>query len=150
MRDMDVGLIPVVDSEESRRLRGVITDRDIAIRAVAEGKDGKAKVSDCMTDQVSSVNKNDAVRQVLSLMEREQIRRVPVTDREGRLVGIIAQADLATEYAETSHRRLHKVQNTIERISEPGASQGGGSGRSRSGAGNRMAAGSREREEGGR
>jgi CBS domain-containing protein len=149
MRDMDVGIIPVVDSEENRRLRGVITDRDIAVRAVAEGKDGKAKVSDCMTSEVETVNKNDPVDQVLQLMQREQVRRVPVTDREGRLVGIIAQADLATEYAETSHRRLHSVQDTIERISEPGQGSGRSGNRERSG-GNRMAAGSRQqREQGG-
>jgi len=119
MKEMDVGIIPVVDSQENRKLRGVITDRDIAIRAVAEGKDGKAKVSECMTSNVQTVNKNDPVGQVLQLMQRDQIRRVPVTDREGRLVGIIAQADLALEYSETSHRRQHKVHDTIERISEP-------------------------------
>jgi CBS domain-containing protein len=141
MRDMDVGIIPVVEAEDNRRLRGVITDRDIAIRAIAEGKDGKAKVAECMTEEVESVNKNDPIETVLQIMKREQVRRVPVTDREGRLVGIIAQADLALEYSETSHRRLHKVQDTIERISEPsGKSQRGG----RQGA-DRMAAGSRQR-----
>lgn len=149
MRDMDVGIIPVVDSQESRRLRGVITDRDIAIRAVAEGKDGKAKVSECMTSDVETVNKNDRVESVLQIMQREQVRRVPVTDREGRLVGIIAQADLALDYSDLSHRKEHKVHDTIERISEP--SQGGGrsSGRNRSAGGNRMAAGGREKEKGG-
>jgi CBS domain-containing protein len=141
MKESDVGIIPVVAAEDNRRLKGVITDRDIAIRAVAQGKDGKTKVSECMTEDVETVNKNDPVRQVLELMQREQVRRVPVTDREGRLVGIIAQADLAIEYAETSHRRLHKVQDTIERISQPG-------GTDRSSNSKRMAAGSRQRSEG--
>jgi CBS domain-containing protein len=141
MKELDVGIIPVVAGEDNRRLKGVITDRDIAIRAVAQGKDGKTKVSECMTDDVETVNKNDPVRQVLELMQREQVRRVPVTDREGRLVGIIAQADLAVEYAETSHRRLHKVQDTIERISQPTRTD-------RSSNAKRMAAGNRERGEG--
>ena len=118
MRDLDVGIIPVVDATDSRRLRGVVTDRDIAIRVVAEGR-ADARVSDCMTDRVETVNKNDSIRNVLGLMRREQVRRVPVTDREGRLVGIIAQADLATEYAGEDHRREHAVQETIEEISEP-------------------------------
>lgn len=119
MRDLDVGIIPVVESLENRRLRGVITDRDIAIRAVAEGKDGQSKVEECMTSGVESVNKNDGIDRVLNLMEREQIRRVPVTDREGRIVGIIAQADLAVDYGEGRPRASRRVQQTIERISEP-------------------------------
>jgi CBS domain-containing protein len=119
MRDLDVGIIPVVESMENRRLRGVITDRDIAIRAVAEGKDGQSKVSECMTPGVETVNKNDGIERVLGLMEREQVRRVPVTDREGRIVGIIAQADLAVDYGGGRPRASRQVQQTIERISEP-------------------------------
>jgi CBS domain-containing protein len=142
MRDLDVGIIPVVESESSRRLRGVITDRDIAVRAVAEGKDGKAKVSDCMTSEVETVNKNDSVRQVIDLMQREQVRRVPVTDREGRLVGIIAQADLSVDWA-TTHRRRHQMEETLERISEPAQPQRGGGmqarGRGGAGGGGRQA-----------
>jgi CBS domain-containing protein len=149
MRDMDVGIIPVVDSEENRRLKGVITDRDIAIRAVAEGKDGKAKVSECMTTDVEAVNKNDMMEKVIEVMKREQVRRVPVTDREGRLVGIIAQADLATDFAETSHRRQHKVVDMLERVSESSSGGSRSGNRSRSGGSNRMAAGSRQRDESG-
>lgn len=119
MKEMDVGLIPVVESKDSRKLRGVITDRDIAIRAVGEGKDGKAKVSECMTESVETVNKNDPAHRVLQLMKREQVRRVPVTDREGRLVGIIAQADLAVDFANRSERKEELVSDTIERISQP-------------------------------
>lgn len=119
MRDLDVGIIPVVDSQENRRLKGVITDRDIAVRAIADGKDGKAKVSDFMSSDVQTCNKNDAVGQVLDLMRSGQVRRVPITDREGRLVGIIAQADLAVDYAGSDTEREMRVQDTIERISEP-------------------------------
>jgi CBS domain-containing protein len=123
MRDLDVGIIPVVDNVEGRQLRGVITDRDIAIRAVAEGKDGKVRVSDCMTADVRTVNKNDSVRDVMRVMRQDQVRRVPVTDREGRLVGIIAQADLAVDYALDDPSREAELGETIERISEPAQPQ---------------------------
>jgi CBS domain-containing protein len=119
MRDLNVGIIPVVDSLESRRLRGVITDRDLAIRVLAEDKDGKVKVSDYMTGQVETVNQNDTVHRILDVMKREQVRRVPVTDREGRLVGVIAQADLAVSYAGLDLDRETEVEEAIERISEP-------------------------------
>lgn len=119
MRDLDVGIIPVVDSQENRRLRGVITDRDVAIRAVAEGRDGETKVGDCMTERVRSVNKNDPMHEVMRVMREEQVRRVPVTDREGRLVGIIAQADLAVDFAGDDTRREVEVEETLQRISEP-------------------------------
>ena len=120
MRELNVGIIPVVESMENRRLKGVITDRDITVRAVAAGKDGNTKVADCMTADVDTVNKNDQVSEVLNLMSREKVRRVPVTDREGRLVGIIAQADLAVDFAGDDSRRESMVEDTIEQISEPG------------------------------
>lgn len=119
MRELNVGIIPVVESMDNRRLQGVITDRDIAVRAVAEGKDGNTMVRDAMTTEVEAVNKNDPVSNVLNIMQREQVRRVPVTDREGRLVGIIAQADLAVDYASGDMGREQRVGDTIERISEP-------------------------------
>lgn len=127
MRDMDVGIIPVVESEQNKRLRGVITDRDIAIRAVAEGKDVKtAKVSEIMTTDVETCNQNDAMRDVLNVMQREQVRRVPITDREGRLVGIVAQADVATDFGGGQGQRDYQVAETVERISEPAQPRRGG------------------------
>lgn len=120
MRDLDVGIIPVIESGDSRRLRGVVTDRDIAIRAIAEGKDlGSTRVSDVMTTDVETCNQNDSVDDILNLMERVQVRRVPITDREGRLVGIVAQADVALELTE-SPEGMHEIADTLERISEPG------------------------------
>lgn len=123
MRDLNVGIIPVVDSETGRRLKGVVTDRDITIRAVAEGMDVRGtRVLEVMTTEVESCNKNDTVGDILRVMEREQVRRVPITDREGRLVGIVAQADVVRDL--DSERGEHRVNDTIEHISEP--SRGGG------------------------
>jgi len=123
MRDLDVGIIPVVDSEQGRRLRGVVTDRDLAIRAVAEGMDARStRVSEVMTTEVESCNKNDTVGDILRVMEREQVRRVPITDREGRLVGIVAQADVVRDI--DTERGEHRVNDAIEHISEPSRSGG--------------------------
>ena len=120
MRDLDVGIIPVVDAEDTFLLQGVITDRDIAVRAAAEGKDmKKSKVRDFMTEAVGTVDESDGVGQVLTVMKRDRVRRVPVTDEEGRLVGIIAQADLAVSYAGLDVEREAEVEEVIERISEP-------------------------------
>jgi CBS domain-containing protein len=147
MRELDVGIIPVVDDRESRRLRGVITDRDIAMRVVADGKDGNVKVQDVMTEQVDTVNKNDSVQDVIELMQRDQIRRVPVTDREGRLVGIIAQADIAVDLMEHGGQQSKRmVARTLERISEPGEPER--SGRGRGTGGSRAASGGEDRETG--
>jgi len=127
MRDLNVGIIPVVDSEQGRRLKGVVTDRDITIRAVAEGMDARStKVMEVMTTEVESCNKNDTVGAILRVMEREQVRRVPITDREGRLVGIVAQADVVRDL--DSERGEHRVNDTIEHISEPSRGERSGRG----------------------
>lgn len=120
MRDLDVGIIPVVTGDGDSRLQGVITDRDIVVRAAAEGKDlKKEKVRDHMTGDVGVVGMNSNVREVFSVMKRERVRRVPVVDGENRLVGIIAQADLAVDYAGLDLQRETEVEEVIERISEP-------------------------------
>lgn len=119
MRELDVGIIPVVDDESNRRLRGVVTDRDLAIRVLAAGKDGGAQVLDHMTEHVRTVNEHAPIREVFDVMKREQVRRVPVVDDEGRLVGIVAQADLAVGYAGLDLHRETEVEEVIERISEP-------------------------------
>ena len=142
MRDLDVGIIPVVENEQNRRLRGVVTDRDITIRATAEGKDARnTRVSEVMTKEVGTVNKNDRVRDVLEVMRRERVKRVPVTDREGRLVGIIAEADLLVEYEGMEQDRT--VEHTLERVYEPSRPNRGAM-RARGGEGERP---SRGREE---
>lgn len=136
MRDLDVGIMPVVDDLDSYRLQGVITDRDIAVRAAAEGEDMKSATAEkFMTRQVETVAETDHVREVLTVMKRERVRRVPVTDGEGRLTGIIAQADLAVHYAGLDLQRETEVEEVVERISEPARPNWGGEPRGRGGRG---------------
>src|SRR3990172_1110464 len=95
MRDHDIGFVPVVDDQTTMRLSGVITDRDIAIRAVAEGWAG-GRVGDAMSSGgLRTVHPDDNDKDVLRVMQDAQVRRIPVVDEGERLVGVIAQADIA-------------------------------------------------------
>jgi CBS domain-containing protein len=113
MQSEDTGVLPVVEGPGSRRPIGVITDRDIALRVVAEGR-SQASVRDAMSSQVSTCREDDDVKDVMKLMASEQVRRVPIVDERGDLVGIVAQADIVREADDK------KAEQTIERISEPG------------------------------
>lgn len=94
MREIDVGPIPVCDGE---RLVGLLTDRDITIRAVAQGCDPNTTcVRDVMTPDVTCCFEDQDVEQAAALMEQRQIRRLPVLDRNKHLVGIVSLGDLAT------------------------------------------------------
>lgn len=99
MADNDCGEIPVVD--ESGRPKGVVTDRDIACRAVAEGRDPRqTKARDVMSTPVITVTPDDSVEHSLELMEQNQVRRLPVVDESGACCGMIAQADIARKTSE--------------------------------------------------
>jgi CBS domain-containing protein len=116
MRDRDVGIVPVVEDPSSMRLTGVITDRDITVRYVAEGRSGEASVGDLMSSgTIASVSPDDDVRDVLERMKAEQVRRIPVCEGD-RIVGIIAQADIATQGVGD-----RKTGDVVEKISEPSA-----------------------------
>jgi CBS domain-containing protein len=93
LRDEDVGLAPIVEGD---RLVGTVTDRDIAIRVVAEGKDPEStKVKDIASINLVTVNPQQDLDEALKLMAKHQVRRLPVTEEGGRLVGLVAQADIA-------------------------------------------------------
>jgi CBS domain-containing protein len=95
MRDEDVGLAPVVEGD---RLVGTLTDRDIAIRVVAEGKDpASTSVREVASTDVVTVSPEQDLDEALSLMAQHQVRRVPVVEQDGRLVGVVAQADVARQ-----------------------------------------------------
>ena len=113
MQQQDVGVLPVVESAASKRLVGLVTDRDITVRVVAEGR-SNATVRDAMTSNAKSVRPDDSVKDVMKLMGSEQVRRIPVVDDDGRVVGIVAQADIVLEGDD------RKAEETIEKISAPG------------------------------
>jgi CBS domain-containing protein len=93
MRDEDVGLAPIVEGD---RLVGTLTDRDIAVRVVAEGRDPEATTArEVASTDVVTVDPDQDLDEALRLMARHQIRRLPVVEEDGRLVGIVAQADVA-------------------------------------------------------
>jgi len=93
MRDENVGLAPIV---EGNRLIGTVTDRDIAIRVVAEGKDPEStKVTEVASTDLVTVDPQQDLDEALRLMSKHQVRRLPVIEEDGRLVGVVAQADVA-------------------------------------------------------
>jgi len=92
MRDLDVGSIPVCNGD---RLVGIITDRDVTIRATAEGLDpANCRVDHAMTPHVDYCSADDEVREAVRLMQEKQVRRLPVLDRQHRLVGTVSLGDL--------------------------------------------------------
>jgi CBS domain-containing protein len=109
MRLEDVGSLPVVEGD---RLVGVVTDRDIAVRVVAEGKDpNTTNVGEIQSSDIATVTADQSLDEALAEMARRQVRRIPVVDGD-RLVGVIAQADVAKEVGDTETGRL------VEEISE--------------------------------
>ena len=121
MKEEDIGMVPVIErvggAETRGRLVGVITDRDIAIRTVAEGRASDSPVRDVMSSGVRTATPDDSVESVMELMGREQVRRVPIVDERGSLVGVVSQADLARKA-----KNEGRVERTVEQISQPGGS----------------------------
>jgi CBS domain-containing protein len=112
MDDLNVGPLPVWDGEH---LVGLITDRDITVRATAAGKDPRTTpVSEAMSREVLYCFEDQDVREAARLMEEQQVRRVPVLDRQNRLVGIVALGDLATESPDDRF-----TAEVLEKVSEP-------------------------------
>ncbi len=112
MKKLDVGLIPVCDGD---RLKGLLTDRDITIRATANGRDpSKTKVNEVMSTDIAYCLEDQAVDEAVILMEARQIRRLPILNQDKQLVGIVSLADIAVHVGD---RDL--TGETLEEISEP-------------------------------
>ena len=117
MHDLGVGIVPVVENREARRLVGVITDRDIATRCVARAHEPGCRVRDHMSGHgLHTAHPEADVADVIELMEQGQVRRIPVVRDDGTLMGIIAQADVARKLGPT---RPLDVERMLERVSEP-------------------------------
>src|SRR5205807_1164813 len=114
MRREDVGPVPVVNDDQHKQLIGIITDRDLALKVVAESRDPiHTKVADVMTSTIFVCRDEDDVSSAISAMEEYQIRRIPVLDDNGRIVGIISQADVATRI-----REQNRTGEVVQEISQ--------------------------------
>jgi len=109
MREGDMGSVPVVEND---RLVGIVTDRDIVVRCVAEGRGADTQVSQAMTTEIFSVKPDDFVFEAVRLMGDKQVRRIPVIDKAGNLAGIISMADVALETEDEL-----EIAETLEEIS---------------------------------
>jgi CBS domain-containing protein len=115
MRELDVGSLPVCDGE---RLEGLVTDRDIAVRLVAEGLDASmTKVNEIMTPSAIYCFDDQTLEEAASVMEAHQIRRLPILDRNKRLVGMLSLGDLAVRTHGSEDQEL--ADEALKDISEP-------------------------------
>ena len=106
MRDENVGSVPLVEGD---RLVGVITDRDIAVRVVAEGRGLETAVADVASRELVTIDPQQEIDEAMRLMAVHQLRRLPVCEEDGRLVGIVAQADLARHEPERAGLVLEDI-----------------------------------------
>jgi CBS domain-containing protein len=97
MKKADIGSLPIVDNKENKKLTGIVTDRDLALKVIGKGRNPKStKIKKVMTKDVVTCRTTDEVQKVMNLMAEHQLRRIPVVDKDNRVVGVIAQADVAT------------------------------------------------------
>lgn len=111
MRRENIGAVPVLETEQNKKLVGIVTDRDLALKVIADGLDPKTtKVNTVMTHEVVTCRADDDLQTALNAMAEHQLRRIPVVDDKNNIVGIIAQADVAT--------RVDQPDKTAEMVRE--------------------------------
>ncbi len=111
MQSGNIGSIPVIENEQTKKLIGIVTDRDLTLMVVAKGLDAKStKVEAVMTRKVVTCRADDDLQKALDAMAEHQLRRIPVVDANNKIVGIIAQADVAT--------RVDQPEKTAEMVKE--------------------------------
>jgi CBS domain-containing protein len=99
MKRQNIGPILVIESEKTQKLVGLVTDRDLALKVVAEGRDANTtKVNKVMTHKLITCQAEDDLQKALDAMAEHQLRRIPIVDSDNKLLGIIAQADIATRF----------------------------------------------------
>jgi len=114
MQKEHIGSIPVIENQQSRKLVGIVTDRDLALKIVADGLDAKStKVEVVMTHKVITRRLNNDLQKALDSMAKYQLRRIPIVDKDNKILGIIAQADVATR---VSHPR--KTAAMVKEVSQ--------------------------------
>lgn len=115
MKSEDVGAIPIIENEQTRVLVGIVTDRDLTLKIVAAGLDTKStKVESVMTRQVVTCHAKDDLQTALDSMSKNQVRRIPVVNKENKILGIITQADVATRIKHP--KRFAKMVRNISQI----------------------------------
>jgi CBS domain-containing protein len=110
MRDEDCGVVPIVDDRGA--LVGIVTDRDLVIRAFTGGKNPEQlRAADVMTDDVECVQPNEDIHSIIALMGKRQIRRIPVVEQDDRVIGIISMGDVANraDYDEELQEALDRI-----------------------------------------
>jgi len=111
MKSENVGSIPVIENDQTKRLVGIVTDRDLTLKIIADGLDAEStKVDSVMTHNVVTCHTEDDLQKALDAMAEHQLRRIPIVDNDNRIVGIIAQADVAT--------RVDQPEKTAEMVKE--------------------------------
>ena len=115
MRNEDVGSLPVVESHQTQKLIGMVTDRDIVMRVIAEKRDpGNIRVVEVMTPNPVTCDASDSLDKAADAMSQNQIRRIPIVNQDKQIVGIIAQADLATRLQDN-----RKAADVVQDVSQP-------------------------------
>ena len=111
MKNENIGSIPVIENEQTKKLVGIVTDRDLTLKIVAAGLDAKStKVEAVMTSKIVTCLASDDLQKALDAMAEHQLRRIPIVDGNYKIVGIIAQADVAT--------RVDQPEKTAEMVKE--------------------------------
>jgi len=115
MKSKNIGAVPVLDSEDDRRLVGIVTDRDLVLNAMAAGRDVNATCAEqVMSPRPRTCSPADDIATAIEIMETNQVRRLPIVDQYGKLVGIISQADVAIRMSKTK-----KAGELLQEISKP-------------------------------
>jgi CBS domain-containing protein len=113
------GSIPVVESEQSTKLVGVITDRDIVCRSLAQGKNPlQMQTSECMSSPVFTVTPETDIEQCFQLMQQHMVRRIPVVDKNGNCCGIVSQADIAKAQPQRTAEVIKDISQPTESASK--------------------------------